>query len=103
MKSIKTSVSFLFFTAAVGLSTAPAAHAAGVIAKDVFGADSYCHLKFPAIEEKTLGTPHPVLKDPGSGDIIDFYGPCHHDPLGEDEIRAQLLQQQHRWQRDYMN
>jgi len=32
MKSIKTSVAFLFFTAAVGLSTPPAAHAAGVVA-----------------------------------------------------------------------
>ena len=103
MKSIKASLASVFFSVAAGLSAVPAAHAADVIAKDVFATDSYCHLKFPAIEENTLGTRHPVLKDPGSGDIIDFYGPCHHDPLGTDEIHAQLLQQQHRRQRDYMN
>jgi hypothetical protein len=30
-----------------------------------------------------------VLKDPSSGDIIDFYGSCDHDPLGQDEIASQ--------------
>jgi hypothetical protein len=34
----------------------------------------------------------PVLKDPGTGDILDFYGPCNHDPLGRDEIESQRLQ-----------
>jgi hypothetical protein len=30
-----------------------------------------------------------VLKDPSEGDIIDFYGPCDHDPLGKDEVHRQ--------------
>ena len=59
-----------------------------------------CRLKFPAIREQTLGTAHPVLKETDSGDIIDFYGPCSHDPLGKDEIQSQVLQVQHRRGRD---
>jgi hypothetical protein len=30
-----------------------------------------------------------VLTDPSEGDIIDFYGPCDHDPLGKAEIQRQ--------------
>lgn len=48
----------------------------------------YCHMRFPAMREETLAWSRPVL-DEASGNIIDFYGPCDHDPLGIDEIRAQ--------------
>jgi hypothetical protein len=44
-----------------------------------------------------------VLKEADSGDIIDFYAPCSHDPLGKEEVQAQLLQLQHRRARDYMD
>jgi hypothetical protein len=47
----------------------------GIICKQELTPGSYCHLKFPPIREDTLGTEHPVLKDPNSGDIIHFYGP----------------------------
>lgn len=47
--------------------------------------ENYCHLRFPAIRQSTLGTNHPQLKSEDSGDIVDFYGPCDHDPLGKDE------------------
>ena len=50
---------------------------------------SYCHLKFPAIRQSTLYTAHPELKSVSSGDAIDYYGPCNHDPLGADEIQSQ--------------
>jgi hypothetical protein len=30
-----------------------------------------------------------MLKDPSEGDIIDFYGPCDHDPLGRSEVLRQ--------------
>lgn len=59
----------------------------------------YCHLRFPAIREESLFWDRPVLKDPSEGDIIDFYGPCDHDPLGRDEVRRQrdyLQRQQYR-------
>jgi hypothetical protein len=49
----------------------------------------YCHLKFPAITRDSLFTDRPVLKDPSEGDIIDFYGPCDHDPLGKAEVQRQ--------------
>jgi hypothetical protein len=54
--------------------------------------DGYCHLKFPAIREETLSSAQPALKDAESEDIIDFYGPCDHDPTGKDEIQAQQIQ-----------
>ena len=56
-------------------------------------AGDYCHLRFPAIRPATLGTKHPQLKSAAEGDIIDFYGPCDHDPLGKDEIEHQMQDQ----------
>jgi hypothetical protein len=76
---------------------------AAIVSKESFTDGSYCHMKFPAILERTLGTAQPVLKDASSGDIIDFYGPCSHDPLGDDELHEQLLHLQHRRARDYMD
>jgi hypothetical protein len=49
---------------------------------------SYCHMKFPSIREDTLFSVSPLL-DESAGNIIDFYGPCDHDPLGADEVKAQ--------------
>jgi hypothetical protein len=54
----------------------------------------YCHMKFPAIDEKTLGTDDPRLQPPDAGSIIDFYGPCDHDPLGAEEVQKQIQEQQ---------
>ncbi len=48
---------------------------------------SYCHLKFPMIREDTLSWQRPVFGDGPA--VIDFYGPCNHDPLGRDEVHAQ--------------
>lgn len=63
--------------------------AEGIIFKNADPSGLYCHLRFPAIREETLSTNRPVLKDPGEGDIIDFYGPCDHDPLGKAEVDRQ--------------
>jgi hypothetical protein len=49
---------------------------------------SYCHMKFPPMRQDSLSWKQPVLDD-GSAAIIDFYGPCDYDPLGNDEIRLQ--------------
>jgi hypothetical protein len=51
-------------------------------------ATAYCHLRFPVMVEDTLSWQQPVL-DPVTGNIIDFYGPCDHDPTGLDEIESQ--------------
>jgi hypothetical protein len=100
---MKSVLSVLVLAGAMVSSIAAAAGADGVILKDASTEGSYCHIKFPAIEERTLSWKRPVLTDPSEGDIIDFYGPCNHDPLGKDEIHAQLLQLQHRRARDYMD
>ena len=89
--------------AAIVPQTPLAAAAATFVTKDALTDGSYCHMKFPAIVEDTLGTAQPVLKDISEGDIIDFYGSCSHDPLGKDEVRSQLLHLQHRRARDYMD
>jgi len=57
---------------------------------------TYCHLKFPAIEERTLASAKPELQDPKTGEIVDFYGPCNYDPVGYDEICRQKAQQAQR-------
>ncbi len=70
------------------------------VSKDVVSAtaldqgNSYCHLKFPAIDPSSLGSDHPVLQSSDTGDMIDFYGPCDHDPLGKEEITKQQQDEQ---------
>jgi len=100
MKNMKLVVAFLVLSGAVGLSMTSEG-AEGVISKDVLTEGSYCHMKFPAIAAGTLPGSQPVLKDASSGDIIDFYGPCDHDPLGKDEISAQRLENQRLRTREY--
>ena len=64
----------------------------GVISNATDASGIYCHLRFPMIREDTLYSDHPVLKHPNDGDIIDYYGPCDHDPLGKEEILYQRRQ-----------
>jgi hypothetical protein len=82
-------------------ATSTLAAAPGVISNAVLTPGSYCHLTFPAIRENTLGSDRPVLKDPSEGDIIDYYGLCDHDPLGQDEIATQRRQAAERFDNDY--
>jgi hypothetical protein len=98
MKSINLLIAALFLTGALGSSIASAG-AENVISQDVLTAGSYCHTKFESIREDTLASSQPVLKD--VDDIVDFYGPCDHDPLGKEEIQAQKIEAQHRFAADY--
>jgi hypothetical protein len=87
----------VIFLAAILLPfNSPLWAAEGIITKDADPTGSYCHLRFPAIREDTLFGDRPVLKDPAEGDLIDFYGPCNHDPLGREEVfrqRADLVRE----------
>jgi hypothetical protein len=75
---------------------------AGVIeAVPLNRSQTYCHLRFPAIDPKTLATKTPKLQDAKTGEIIDFYGPCDHDPLGFDEVCKQKIQQSAREGKEY--
>jgi hypothetical protein len=75
------------------------ARADGVISKEVSAAGSYCHMKFPAISGDSLGGNSPRLTT--SNDLVDFYGSCDRDPLGQDEIQSQRIESQHRFNTDY--
>jgi len=97
---MKTATSFLaalILIGALGVSRTPAT--ADVLSKvELDPGSNYCHLQFPAIREGTLNSDRPVLKDAGTGDIIDYYGPCDHDALGKDEIASQRQQVEERRQ-----
>lgn len=54
---------------------------------------TYCNLKFPAIEVNTLSSKTPKLKSASAGDIIDYYGPCDHDPVGYEEVCRQRVRE----------
>ena len=98
MNNIKSLMSVVFLTGALGLS-AVSAEAESVISQDVLTDGSYCHTKFESIREETLASSQPVLKD--TDDIVDFYGACNHDPLGKEEIQSQRIEKQHRFESEY--
>jgi hypothetical protein len=89
MTGRKALCAVLFLLETFLLSTPLLWAAEGIVFKNADPSGKFCHLKFPAIKEETLFGGRPVLKDPSEGDIIDFYGPCDHDPLGRDEILRQ--------------
>ena len=73
----------------------------GVINVVKAGESNYCQMHFPAIDERSLFSDRPVLKDANSGDIIHFYGPCDFDPHGKEAAQAQRRDAQRRFQREY--
>jgi hypothetical protein len=89
----------------LGLGVARAWAVEGVVLKEEVGGagGDYCHLKFPAIEPTSLASDHPVLQNPDTGDMIDYYGPCDHDPLGKEEITKQLQDKQLYFDKGYDN
>jgi hypothetical protein len=93
IKNSKAGFYGLIVAASLAMGAAQARAQDGIISKTPEAQGDYCHLKFPAIVSSTLGTDHPQLKDPQSGDIIDYYGSCDHDPLGRDEVEKQELDQ----------
>jgi len=73
MKSCKSLIALSAIMGEIGWNIA-IARADNVILKEVSTPGSYCHLKYPAIEQDKLAAPSPSLAK--SGDIIDFYGSC---------------------------
>ncbi len=82
MKCIRLSVFFLLLGVLIGYSPAavlaqqaPAVKGVkpGVIEATALNKDgTYCHLKFPAIDPKTLSAATPTLLPADSGNIVDF-------------------------------
>lgn len=96
---LKYFFSFLVLAGALNFGL-PGWGAQGVIyRKAVDAAGNYCHLKFPAIQKRTLYSGSPVLKDATEGDIVDFYGPCNYDPVGREEVmrqRAEIVRERNK-------
>ena len=95
MKSLKANLSMLLVVGVLGTSGAALA-ADGVEVEGQLAPGSYCHEKFPAMRQRTLGDNEPELKQSTTGDIVDYYGSCDEDPTGKDEISTQKLEHQHR-------
>lgn len=99
LKNSKITVFSAILAASLGFGIASAWAVEGVVSKDVVaatalgGESGYCHLKFPAIDPSSFGSDNPVLQSATTGDMIDYYGPCDHDPLGKEEITRQMHEQ----------
>jgi hypothetical protein len=99
MKPFNAFTLALFLASTLGASAAWAKD--GILNSVKAGESNYCHMHFPAIDESTLSSTNPRLQDPGSGDIIHFYGACDYDPHGRDAVQAQKRDQQRRFVREY--
>jgi len=81
VKNMKIATSLLaavLFTGTLGAFNNATAED-GILSKDQLTGTSYCHEKFPAIRQSTLGDDQAQLKNSGTGDVIDFYGPCNEE------------------------
>jgi hypothetical protein len=99
VNSMKIGIPFLAAALLVGGFVANSN--ADVVSKTESAPGSYCHLRFPAITEESLGTDHPVLKGSDAGDIIDFYGPCDENPIGPHQVATQMRDLAYRLQAAY--
>lgn len=64
----------------------------------VQGGDGYCHKKLQPIGPTETSRPAQI----GSGDFIDYYGPCS-GPSVTDQIEKQRRYEQFRFGREYMD
>ena len=65
----------------------------GVISKQEFTPNSYCHEKFRSMTGTSLADDQPELNP--KGDVIDFYGPCDEKPTAQDQVHSQRIENQH--------
>ncbi len=92
MKRVKFILYFLLLAGALGWGVAQVSAQEGVLLKvELEPGGNYCHMQFPAMTETSLDWDRPTLESSSSG-IIDFYGPCDHNPTGKEEVRAQTDQ-----------
>jgi hypothetical protein len=94
MKFLKATVTAVLLT---GAMAGGALAADSVLSKDEVTPGSYCHMKFPAINEATLSSDQPELKSSTSADVIDFYGPCDERPTGKEQVIEQKQEEERDW------
>lgn len=97
----KIALSVLILAATVGAGVTRANAMDAFVTKVPAREGTYCHLQFPAIRPSTLAGKRPQLKSSQTGDLIDYYGACDHDPLSRDEVLAQRRDDERRWENDY--
>src|SRR4051794_6332995 len=99
MKIAKSFLAGMLLAGSLGaFSNAMAADNDGYIEKVPLSTSNYCHEKFPAIEQQTLGANDPTLRN--DQDVIDYYGPCNEKPAGKDQQRQQQVEEENRWQQN---
>ena len=91
MKNTKTIFAALLLVGNIAASSMALADD-GTLEKEAAVPGSYCHEKFRAIDESTLGSDHPTVQSSTSGDVVDFYGPCDETPTGKDQVWQQKLE-----------
>ena len=82
--------------AAINSALAPAS----MISNDNFARDTYCHKKFPVIDENRWVPIIGGWRAPTRETIIDHYGRCDGNPSGNDQIDEQELEQERPWEAD---
>ena len=85
MKNFKSLVGVALLGTVLGISNAPAIAFDSLFEAEV--SSGYSHRQYPALDENF---DRPIFQDYGSLDIIDYYGPCDHDPLREQEVRNHM-------------
>lgn len=98
MKRVGTTISMLVLASSLAGSAIAADD--GVISREPADASSYCHQKFPAIRQSTLGTDDPQPKSAQTGDVIDYYGPCSETPTSADQVQTQKLENSHKFAKE---
>jgi len=96
MKRIGVTASVVFLIGALSGS----AFAVDPLLKEEAG-EGYCHMKFPAVRQRTLSSDNPQAKRDSTGDVIDFYGACAETPTSDDQIIQQKHDEQFMFGRNY--
>ena len=99
MKTKPSRLSVLALAGVMNSHIVSAAGTAEVSSSAAFADGSYCRMNYPVIREDTLSDSTPGFTV--SGDLIDFYGACDHDPLGKEEVQSKRLEAQHRFSVDF--
>jgi hypothetical protein len=90
MKKTTAFLSGLFLSSTL-LWDGTTAKADDLVVRTPLEISGYCHMQFAPMRQDTLSWIQPVL-DESAGNVIDFYGPCDHDPTGVEERKIQRRQ-----------
>ena len=73
----------------------------GVLSEDQLTGTTYCHEKFPAIRQSTLGDDQPALKNSSTGHVPTSTGRVTRILWEKIKSKPKRLEDQHRWETEY--